>query len=313
MFTCRDFYFISFQFWLLSGLQASTLSNVALIGTASQSSTNYGGVASRAIDGNPDSNYYSGSCTHTSYGPSHWWSLLLPAMYRITDISITNSNANGWRISNAEILIGNSLENNGNNNPRCSVIPSIPDGGTRTFNCGGMIGRLINVKLESTHPSSALMICELEAYGELAPPAPSFSAVVMGRSVAVVEKKLCWSDALFYCRDFYWDLLSVRSEEEQREVEEVLKSVSFPLTEHVWLGLRRYLMGDTWFWMSGATKNFTYFETSSYWADTSPCGAMDTSDGFHWKDRPCAEHLHFICLKDIQSDKNVGFYSSSRP
>lgn len=68
---------------------------------------------------------------------------------------------------------------------------------------------------------------------------PSFSATVMGRSVEVVEKKLCWSDALFYCRDLYWDLLSIRSETEQRAVEEMLKSVSHPLTEHVWLGLRR--------------------------------------------------------------------------
>lgn len=77
-------------------------------------------------------------------------------------------------------------------------------------------------------------------FPELAAPSPSFSAVVMGRNIAVVEKKLCWSDALFYCRDFYWDLLSIRSEEEQREVEEVLKTASFPLTKHVWLGLRRY-------------------------------------------------------------------------
>ncbi|XP_034564410.1 macrophage mannose receptor 1-like [Notolabrus celidotus] len=144
--------------------------------------------------------------------------------------------------------------------------------------------------------------------------APSFSAVVMGRSVAVVEKKLCWSDALFYCRDYYWDLLSIRSEEEQREVEEVLKSVSFPLTERVWLGLRRDLMGDTWFWMSGDPMDFNYLETQSTWEITSPCGAMDSSDSYHWGDRPCGEHLHFVCLKDIQRDnERLEFYSSSRP
>ncbi|XP_041637457.1 secretory phospholipase A2 receptor-like [Cheilinus undulatus] len=177
-----------------------------------------------------------------------------------------------------------------------------------------MIGRVINVKLENTDPGSVLSICELEAYGEIAAPSPSFSAVVMGRSVAVVEKKLCWSDALFYCRDYYWDLLSIRSEAEQREVENALKNVTFPLTRELWLGLRRYLMADTWFWMTGALENFTYWEKMSSWKVTSPCGAMDTRDPFHWRDVPCCEHLHFICLKDIQKDrKKVEFFSTRRP
>ncbi|XP_034554199.1 regenerating islet-derived protein 4-like [Notolabrus celidotus] len=173
-----------------------------------------------------------------------------------------------------------------------------------------MLGQFVNVFLVGSH--LILTICELEVYGEMA--APSFSAVMMGRSVEVVEKKLCWSDALFYCRDFYWDLLSICSEKEQREVEEVLRSVPFPLTKRVWLGLRRELMGDTWFWMTGVSEDFTYFETKSYWKDTSPCGAMDTSNRFHWGDLPCEEHLHFICLKDHQRDKDrVYYFSSSRP
>ncbi|XP_074539272.1 scavenger receptor cysteine-rich domain-containing protein DMBT1-like [Halichoeres trimaculatus] len=111
---------------------------------------------------------------------------------------------------------------------------SMGAGSTVTFNCGGMIGQFVNVLLRRY---DVLTLCEVEVYGEMA--APSYSAVVMGRSIEVVERRLCWSDALFYCRDFYWDLLSIHSEEEQREVEEVLRSVSFPLTKHVWLGLRR--------------------------------------------------------------------------
>lgn len=61
----------------------------------------------------------------------------------------------------------------------------------------------------------------------------------------------------------------------------------------------RFLEGDKWFWMSGGTENFTYFETKHYWGDTSPCGAMDTSGRFYWRDRPCDENSHFICLKGI--------------
>lgn len=80
----------------------------------------------------------------------------------------------------------------------------------------------------------------LAFFSELAAPFPSYSKEVMGRQIVVVKKKLCWSDALFYCRDFYWDLFSIHSEEEQRIVEQVLGNTTFPLTKHVWLGLRRY-------------------------------------------------------------------------
>ncbi|KAM6960428.1 uncharacterized protein LKV04_022000 [Tautogolabrus adspersus] len=269
--------------------------------------------ASNAIDGNRNPNFIDGSCSHTKYGPDHWWSLVLPHEYNFTHINITNRIDQAWRINNAEILIGNSLENNGNNNPRCTVIPSIPSGATSTFNCGGMTGRVVNVRLYSTDSYVFLTMCELEAYAEIVPLWPSFNAVVMGRRVAVVEKKLCWSDALFYCRDFYGDLLSIRSEDEQREVEKVLSSVSFPLTKHVWLGLRRSLMSDTWFWMSGATENYFHWEKMSSWK-ISPCGAMDSSHAFHWRDLPCEEHLHFICLRDNQQDENkVYFFSTLHP
>lgn len=58
----------------------------------------------------------------------------------------------------------------------------------------------------------------------------------------VVREKLCWSDALFYCRDHYWDLVSVRNETEQRELEKLVNDSNLitPLTSHLWLSLSRY-------------------------------------------------------------------------
>uniref|UniRef100_A0A3Q3EW85 Fucolectin tachylectin-4 pentraxin-1 domain-containing protein n=1 Tax=Labrus bergylta TaxID=56723 RepID=A0A3Q3EW85_9LABR len=144
--------------------QASSLQNVALLGTATQSSLSSVGLASNAIDGNRNPEWTAGSCTHTEDGPDHWWSLLLPERYSITHVNITNRSVFASRINNAELLIGNSRENNGNNNPRCSVITSIPASGTRTYNCSGMIGQLVNVKLFDA-PRSVLTICELEVYG----------------------------------------------------------------------------------------------------------------------------------------------------
>lgn len=70
----------------------------------------------------------------------------------------------------------------------------------------------------------------------------SISIVGTERNVTLVGMKMCWSDALFYCRDFYWDLLSIRSPEEQEVLNGLLASASYPLTSRLWVGLRRYLL-----------------------------------------------------------------------
>uniref|UniRef100_A0A3B5MV99 Fucolectin tachylectin-4 pentraxin-1 domain-containing protein n=1 Tax=Xiphophorus couchianus TaxID=32473 RepID=A0A3B5MV99_9TELE len=140
-----------------------SLENVAPEGIASQSSTAFLGVASRAVDGNRDPEYSHGSCTHTGGEPNPWWSLLLPVVYRVSTVSITNRKVASERLNNAEILIGNSLENNGKNNPRCAVISSIPPGGTKSFNCTGMTGRMLTVKISTSY--GLLTMCELEIYG----------------------------------------------------------------------------------------------------------------------------------------------------
>jgi len=60
----------------------------------------------------------------------------------------------------------------------------------------------------------------------------------MERNLTLVGKRLSWSDALLYCRDFHWDLLSIRGPEEQEMVDELVANASFPLTSHLWVGLR---------------------------------------------------------------------------
>ncbi|KAG7267754.1 hypothetical protein CRUP_019659 [Coryphaenoides rupestris] len=59
-----------------------------------------------------------GSCTHTQKQNEPWWRLQLPGVYRVSEIEVTNRKTNQWRLNGVEILIGNSLVNNGNSNPR---------------------------------------------------------------------------------------------------------------------------------------------------------------------------------------------------
>lgn len=69
---------------------------------------------------------------------------------------------------------------------------------------------------------------------------PSESVELAGRTATLVGERLCWSDALLYCRRHHWDLLSLRSKEDQSQVEKLLSVSPFPLPGSVWLGLRRY-------------------------------------------------------------------------
>lgn len=95
------------------------IENVALRGKAVQSSQYGRGYAERAIDGNRNGAYFDGSCSHTDGETNPWWRVDLLNVYRVSSVVITNRGDDlSERINEAEIHIGNSLENNGNDNPR---------------------------------------------------------------------------------------------------------------------------------------------------------------------------------------------------
>ena len=88
-------------------------------GTAVQSTTFSNlGKAEHAIDGNSDPEWGHNSCSATAYQAKAWWRLELPGVYRVSEIQVTNRNARRDRLNGVEIHIGNSLLNNGIDNPR---------------------------------------------------------------------------------------------------------------------------------------------------------------------------------------------------
>uniref|UniRef100_A0A673MJ18 Uncharacterized LOC107719123 n=1 Tax=Sinocyclocheilus rhinocerous TaxID=307959 RepID=A0A673MJ18_9TELE len=135
--------------------------NVALQGRATQISLHGNGFASNAIDGNKDGVYGHGSCTHTVNDLNPWWRLDLLKRHKVFSVVITNTvDSVPERLNGAEIRIGNSLDNNGNNNPRCAVISSIHPGFSTTFECDGMEGHYINVVIPGRQ--EYLTLCEVE-------------------------------------------------------------------------------------------------------------------------------------------------------
>uniref|UniRef100_A0A8C9XIL2 Fucolectin tachylectin-4 pentraxin-1 domain-containing protein n=1 Tax=Sander lucioperca TaxID=283035 RepID=A0A8C9XIL2_SANLU len=137
-------------------------------GNVIQSSVFGNGVPERAIDGNRASDWAEGSCTHTNNDLKPWWRLDLLNTYQINSVTITNrGDCCPERINGAEIRIGDSLNDNGNGNPRCAVISSIAAGTTQTFACNAMEGRYVNIVIPGRR--QYLTLCEVEVNGQLLP------------------------------------------------------------------------------------------------------------------------------------------------
>src|SRR4030095_2433740 len=65
--------------------------NIAGSGTAKQSSTAHGGSAQRAVDGNTNGSYGSGTQTHTNENEERpWWELDLKSPQPISAITVWN-------------------------------------------------------------------------------------------------------------------------------------------------------------------------------------------------------------------------------
>uniref|UniRef100_UPI00398F5FB6 fucolectin-like n=1 Tax=Pristiophorus japonicus TaxID=55135 RepID=UPI00398F5FB6 len=144
----------------------STEDNVARKGTATQSDTSHSGDASRAIDGNANTDWAGNSCTHTSAQKDPWWRVNLKdkSRFRQSTVTITNrADCCSERLSGAEIRIGSSLENNGNSNPLCERVGSAEGIKTLSVNCKGMVGQYVNIII----PGSGihLTLCEVVICG----------------------------------------------------------------------------------------------------------------------------------------------------
>ncbi|KAI4811249.1 hypothetical protein KUCAC02_014163 [Chaenocephalus aceratus] len=146
------------------GYHAPTEENLAIQGKAAQSSVYGNANAYKAIDGNRDSNYDQGSCSHTAKDLNPWWRLALPKTHKVFSVKITNQDSFPERLDGAEIRIGDSLVNNGADNPRFANITSIPAGETVEFHDdNGLDGRYVYIGVPGRE--EYLTLCEVEVFG----------------------------------------------------------------------------------------------------------------------------------------------------
>ncbi|XP_007569935.1 fucolectin-1-like [Poecilia formosa] len=145
------------------GYRAPTGENLSLQGRASQSSLHSVYLPYNAIDGNRGNQLIKGSCSQTSNDFNPWWRLDLRKTRKVFSIKVVNQDSAEERLNGTEIRIGDSLDNNGNDNPRCGVITVSPGKSLYEFDCNGMEGRYVNIIIPDR--TEYLTLCEVEVYG----------------------------------------------------------------------------------------------------------------------------------------------------
>lgn len=85
------------------------VTNLALNKPASQSSTDWGGVAQRGADGNTDGNYWNNSVTHTATQTQPWWQVDLQSVTTIENINVWNrTDCCGEALSNFYVFVSDN-------------------------------------------------------------------------------------------------------------------------------------------------------------------------------------------------------------
>uniref|UniRef100_A0AAZ1WX81 Fucolectin tachylectin-4 pentraxin-1 domain-containing protein n=1 Tax=Oreochromis aureus TaxID=47969 RepID=A0AAZ1WX81_OREAU len=143
------------------------LQNVALKKPTVQSSTSSPPfLSSKAVDGYKNGNIRGAGFSHTKEETNPWWRVDLLAVYKVNAVTIINrQDCCSERILGVEIRIGDSLDQSGNQNPRCGIIESLDGTPTYTFHCNEMEGRYINVFMPA--PLRVLTLCEVEVFASL--------------------------------------------------------------------------------------------------------------------------------------------------
>ena len=152
---------------IFGGARATNLSQGQV---ASQSSTSFGGSASRAVDGNTNGIYRSSSTTHTNTQAQPWWQVDLGSISNISHINLYNRTDNccRFRLSDFYVLVSdtpftsNSLSSN-LSNPNVDNFYYGPIAGDPTRIDINGSGRYVRVQLAGT--TNPLSLAEVEVFG----------------------------------------------------------------------------------------------------------------------------------------------------
>ncbi len=132
--------------------------NLALSGTASQSSTDGEGIAAKAIDGNGDGAYENGSVSLTTSEENPWWQVDLGANDTIGTIAIFNRTDDCCKANLSNFTV--SVINSENVVTFTETFTTAPDSSIMV-DAGNVIGQRVKIQINGTAP---LALAEVQVF-----------------------------------------------------------------------------------------------------------------------------------------------------
>ncbi|XP_073722841.1 C-type mannose receptor 2-like [Misgurnus anguillicaudatus] len=107
------------------------------------------------------------------------------------------------------------------------------------------------------------------------------------------DSSVSWRVAQIFCRQHHTDLISVRNQTENQEIQKIMKDKNI---SEVWIGL----FSDSWEWSDESESGFRYWksEQPNNVGGSEYCTAVSVTEQSQWHDVGCSESYTFVCHED---------------